>query len=147
MTCDIQGILMRLPGTTQDLQQTYTFPERQAGGTIEHLKWHVTPLSEYTKWSKPCYLLSLYFCFLIPYSFTTETLPIFKMVPLLIPVSDRFHSWPSGPNDLLSLCNDLGQSLYLELPCCSCTVLEWWRGHVNRILKSIHPTLEMRYCF
>lgn len=41
MPCDIQGILMRLPGMTQDLQQTPAFPERQAGGSIEHLKWHV----------------------------------------------------------------------------------------------------------
>lgn len=106
----------------------------------------LTPLSEHAKWFKPCYLLSVYFCFLIPYSFTTETLPVFEMVPLLISISDRFHSWPSGPNDLLPLCNYLGQSLYLELPC-SCAVLAWRRGRVNRILKSIHPTLEIGYCF
>lgn len=48
MPC-IQGISMRLPGMTQDLQQTRAFPEQQAGGTTEHLKWRVTPLSEYTK--------------------------------------------------------------------------------------------------
>lgn len=112
------------------------FPERQAGGTTGHLKWHVTSLSECTKWFRPWYLLSAYFCFLTPYSFTTETLPIFKMVPLSISISDRFHSLPSGPNDLLSL----GQSLYLQFPWGSYRVLEGWRGYINRIFKSIPPT-------
>lgn len=111
-------------------------PEQQT----EHLKHGATFLHESNEGTKHQYLLSGYLCFLTPRNFASESPPVFKTVPLLIATPGRLHSQLLAPVICCLFCSGLGEPLHLKFPCGSCTLPACQTRHINRILKSIHPT-------